>query len=226
MPVNANDKYLEYAKTNKDKFINEIIRGKSPDPEKDAVFMAGSPGAGKTEVASGLAENYDNHVVIDADAFREKFPDYNGKNSSDFQKAASWLVEQALKFVLEKGYSFILDATFAILSAEKNISRAEKRGFRVTIFYVYQEPQIAWQFTKEREITEGRKVPKKTFINAYFKARENIQKVKERHPQVVLHIIVKDYQNNISEVHYAADNVQLVLPERYSIEELEDKLDD
>ncbi|WP_460018031.1 zeta toxin family protein [Lactovum odontotermitis] len=224
--MNANDKYLEYAKTNKDKFINEIIRGKSPDPEKDAVFMAGSPGAGKTEVASGLAENYDNHVVIDADAFREKFPDYNGKNSSDFQKAASWLVEQALKFVLEKGYSFILDATFAILSAEKNISRAEKRGFRVTIFYVYQEPQIAWQFTKEREITEGRKVPKKTFINAYFKARENIQKVKERHPQVVLHIIVKDYQNNISEVHYAADNVQLVLPERYSIEELEDKLDD
>lgn len=63
-------------------------------------------------------------------------------------------------------------------------------------------------------------------INAYFKARENIQKVKERHPLVVLHIIVKDYRNNISEVHYAAENVQLVLPERYTIEELEDKLDD
>jgi len=27
--------------------------------------MAVSPGAGKTEVALGLAENYDNHVVID-----------------------------------------------------------------------------------------------------------------------------------------------------------------
>jgi predicted kinase len=88
--------------------------------------MAGSPSAGKTEVALGLAENYDNHVVIDADYFRMQFPDYNGKNSDLFQKASSWLVEQALKFVLEKGYSFILDATFAILSAEKNILRALK----------------------------------------------------------------------------------------------------
>lgn len=188
--------------------------------------MAGSPGAGKTEVALGLAENYDNHVIIDADAFRSKFPDYNGKNSSDFQKASSWLVEQALKFVLEKGYSFILDATFAILSAEKNVIRAEKKGFRVTIIYVYQDPQIAWQFTKERERAEGRKVPKSTFINAYFKARENIKKVKERHPDIVLHIIVKDYQNNIAEVHYATDNVHLVLPERYTRQELEECLDD
>lgn len=224
--MNSSDSYLEYAKTNKDKFIESIIQGKSSDDEKDAVFMAGSPGAGKTEVALGLAENYDNHVIIDADAFRTQFPDYNGTNSSAFQKACSWLVEQALKYVLDKGYSFILDATFAILSAEKNIIRAEKSGFRLTIFYVYQEPQIAWQFTKEREVAEGRKVLKKTFINAYFKARENIKKVKERHQKIVLHIIVKDYQSNIAEVHYAADNVKLVLPERYTIEELKEKLDD
>ncbi|EHJ53103.1 zeta toxin family protein [Streptococcus macacae] len=224
--MDSNDKYLEYAKSHKETFINDIIQGKVPDGEKDAVFMAGSPGAGKTEVALGLAENYDNHVIIDADAFRSKFPDYNGKNSSDFQKASSWLVEQALKFVLEKGYSFILDATFAILSAEKNVIRAEKKGFRVTIIYVYQDPQIAWQFTKERERAEGRKVPKSTFINAYFKARENIKKVKERHPDIVLHIIVKDYQNNIAEVHYATDNVHLVLPERYTRQELEECLDD
>lgn len=96
--------------------------------------MAGSPGAGKTEVALGLAENYDNHVIIDADYFRTQFPEYNGKNSSLFQKASSWLVEQAFKFVLQNSYSFILDATFAILSAEKNIVRTLKQEFRVTIF--------------------------------------------------------------------------------------------
>ena len=50
------------------------------------------------------------------------------------------------------------------------------------------------------------------FINAFFKSRENIEKVKNRHPEVVLHIMIKDYQNDISEVHYAADNIQLVLP--------------
>lgn len=188
--------------------------------------MAGSLGAGKTEVALGLAENYDNHVIIDADYFRTQFPEYNGKNSSLFQKASSWLVEQAFKFVLQNGYSFILDATFAILSAEKNIVRTLKQEFRVTIFYVYQNPKIAWDFTRQRELVEGRHVPKAVFINAFFKLRENIEKIKERHPDTVLHIIIKDYQNNVSEVHYAADNVSLVIPLQYTSNELEEGLDD
>lgn len=68
-----NDSYLEYAKANKDKFISCIIEGKSPEAGRDAVFMAGSPGAGKSEVAIGLAENYDNHVIIDADFFVHNF---------------------------------------------------------------------------------------------------------------------------------------------------------
>ena len=94
------------------------------DDEKDAIFMAGSPGAGKSEVALGLVNSYHKHLIIDADEFRLQFPEYNGSNSSLFQKASSWLVDQAFKYVINHGYSFILDATFAILSAEKNITRA------------------------------------------------------------------------------------------------------
>lgn len=220
------DRYLAFAKENIDTFIEKVVRGKYPENKRDAIFMAGSPGAGKTEVVAGLAENYQNYVVIDADYFRTQFPDYNGTNSSFFQKASSWLVEQSLKFVLEEGYSFILDATFAILSAEKNITRALKNNYSITIFYVYQDPKIAWEFTKQREVTEGRHVPKKTFINAFFKSRENIEKVKLRHPEILLHIIIKDYQNNVSESHYAADNVNLVLPLKYIQKELEEELDD
>ncbi|HBM6831735.1 zeta toxin [Enterococcus faecium] len=164
--------------------------------------------------------------MIDADYFRAQFPEYNGKNSSVFQKASSWLVEQSLKYVLEHGYSFILEDTFAILSAEKNIIRALKNNFRVTIFYVYQDPKVAWDFTRKRELAEGRHVPKEMFINAFFKSRENIEKVKNRHPEVVLHIMIKDYQNDISEVHYAADNIQLVLPIQYTSKELEEEIHD
>lgn len=81
--------------------------------------MAGSPGAGKSELAITLSENYENMVIIDADYFRMQFPDYNGNNSSLFQTAASWLVEQAFKYVVENKYSFILDATFAVPGVEK-----------------------------------------------------------------------------------------------------------
>lgn len=126
--MESNDSYLEYAKANKDKFISYIIKGKSPEVGRRS-FYGRESWAGKSEVAIGLAENYDNHVIIDADYFRTQFPDYNGKNSSLFQKASSWLVEQAFRYVLDHGYSFILDATFAILSAEKNISRALKKHF-------------------------------------------------------------------------------------------------
>ena len=53
-----------------EEFISELIHDSVPSEEPDAVFMAGSPGAGKTEVVLGLSETYDNHIVIDADAFR------------------------------------------------------------------------------------------------------------------------------------------------------------
>ncbi|OJG41355.1 hypothetical protein RV03_GL003188 [Enterococcus gallinarum] len=96
----------------------------------------------------------------------------------------------------------------------------------MTIFYVYQDPQTAWDFTRKREVAEGLHVPKKIFINAFFKSRENIEKIKERHPEVVLHIMIKDYQNNVSEVYYAADNIRLVLPVRYTSEESGENLYD
>lgn len=220
------NEYLDFAKLNKNEFILDIVKGKETLSNKEAIFMAGSPGAGKTEVVSSLTDNYDNYVVIDADYFRTQFPDYNGSNSSLFQKASSWLVEQALKYVLERGYSFILDATFAVLSADKNIRRALKNDYSISIFYVYQQPEVAWQFTKKREEAEGRLVPKEVFINAFFKSRENIAKVKERHPEIMLNIIVKDYQNNISETHFSADNIELLLPLQYTREKLEELIND
>ena len=58
----------------------------------------------------------------------------------------------------------------------ENIQRALKRGYDTSIYYVYQDPVIAWEFPQEREKTEGRYVPKKRCINAYFKSRKNIQK--------------------------------------------------
>ena len=154
-------------------------------------------------------ENSDPSATTDKSSIRQTS---SAEKSSTQKSASSWLVEQSLKYVLEHGYSFILEDTFAILSAEKNIIRALKNNFRVTIFYVYQDPKVAWDFTRKHELAEGRHVPKEMFINAFFKSRENIEKVKNRHPEVVLHIMIKDYQNDISEVHYAADNIQLVLP--------------
>ena len=81
------DKYLDYSKEHLDSILSDLFGNKQPSSKKDAIFMAGSPGAGKSEVAHLLADSYKNMIVLDTDDFRCLFPDYDGSNSSNFQKA-------------------------------------------------------------------------------------------------------------------------------------------
>lgn len=223
------DRSIEFAKENKKQFLERLVEGVTPEEpgKKIAVFMAGSPGAGKTEVATGLAEIFKNVVIIDADVFRSCFPGYNGHNSDEFQKGSSLMVEYALDYVLKKGYSFILDGTFAIDKSVENIQRALKRNYNTSIYYVYQDPLIAWDFTQKRKKREGRYVPKERFINAYFKSRKNIQKVSRTlDDSVELVVVMKDYQNVISDIIDGVENIELVISNKYTAEELEEKLND
>ena len=64
----------EYAKKHREDFYYQVISGIEIMDEKEAIFMAGSPGVGKTEVASELISFYQNMCLIDADKFRESFP--------------------------------------------------------------------------------------------------------------------------------------------------------
>ena len=64
------DDSLQYAKENKKEIISSVIDGKEKEEEKTAIFMAGSPGAGKTEAAQTLTVLNSNLCVIDADKFR------------------------------------------------------------------------------------------------------------------------------------------------------------
>lgn len=72
-----------------------------------SLFMAGSPGAGKTELSKTLVEILENRapiksvVRIDIDEIREFFHDYSGKNSSLFQYAASVAVDKIHDYVLK-----------------------------------------------------------------------------------------------------------------------------
>lgn len=218
---------LTYAKEHKKAFLEKLLQDKAVSVNKDALFMAGSPGAGKTEVASTLTDMMQDIVHIDADDFRSQFPGYNGSNSSDFQKGASYLVDYCYTEVLKKGFSFILDGTFAIEKSLKNIERALGRGYNVEIYYTYQDPLRAWEFTKLREKKEGRLVPKETFIRAFFQSRKNIAQVQEAFGnQVNVNIVFKDFQNNISDIHFNVEHIDLILPLDVTRDELEERLDE
>lgn len=221
------DYSLQYAKENKKVLISSITDGKEKEEEKTAIFMAGSPGAGKTEAAQTLTALNSNLCVIDADKFRELFPGYVGNNSDEFQRGSALLVDAALDLVLKKGYSFILDGTFATFKVNQNIERALKKNYNVLVYYVYQNPFIAWDFTKKREEIEDRFVPKERFINAFFQSRKNLMRVKKQFQEkVTINILVKDFQNTISDFLMDIDNVELALPISYTKERLEGELHD
>jgi predicted ABC-type ATPase len=124
-------------------------------------------------------------------------------------------VEDVFKRVTDEGYSFLLDGTFALASASKNIKRVLNKSYEVNIYFVYQDPLIAWKFVKEREIKEDRHVPKDIFINAYFMNLHNIIRAKEKFGESIeVTILFKDFHNVISETHADTNNIQLTLHKR------------
>lgn len=222
-----NQEAFEFAKSHKQEFIDCAIGRAVKDKRPVAIFMAGTPGAGKTEIAKSIMSLFSPTIArIDPDDFRSLFPGYNGTNSSDFQGPSAMMVDKVLEYILgehnhKPKYSFVLDGTFAFKNAVMNIKRSLTRGFDVQIYFIYQSPTESWRFTKEREKKEGRSVPKETFINAYFVSKQNVLKVKQQFgDDVSLHVIIKDYKKDTEEIHYNVDNLEKLLPKPYNEDEL------
>ena len=124
-----------------------------PEEEPVSVFMAGSPGAGKTEASVELLESIDGPAIlrIDPDELRSQFDGYTGDNAYLFQRAVSVLVEKIHDLALEQGQSFLLDGTLSNYEkASHNIARSLRKRRVVQILYVYQDPCLAWQFVQAR----------------------------------------------------------------------------
>lgn len=217
---------VQYAKEHKKYFLKKVIGGNTPQrDEKTAILMAGAPGSGKTEVAMSALELIPNLCNIDADRFRAAFPEYTGKNSSQFQRGAAYLVDYTFSWLLEHQYSILLDGTFAIKKSSLNVKRLLDHGYHVFIYYVYQDPFVAWEFTKIREKREGRLVPKERFVNAYYSARENVIQVQKMYDgAVIVDVILKDFDNNIAEYINNVQNIGLVTPDLYDRKRLEEEL--
>lgn len=195
-----------------------------------SVFMAGSPGAGKTEASKNLLKKFSpdgiSIIRIDPDELRECFSTYTGSNSYLFQGAVSILVEKIHDNALAHDQSFIFDSTFTNLAkARHNINRSLKHSRFIQILYVYQDPLQAWSFVQKREVLEGRKIPKDRFIDQYFQARENVNLLKKEFGQLIqVDLLVKNidgtdqfYQENI-------DVIDNYVPEKFSRPALEDMI--
>src|SRR3989338_6865478 len=129
---------IEFAKQNKVRIAEEMADPAkyAPDTVPISVFMAGSPGAGKTEFSKSLikileADEERRVVRIDGDEVRPLIPGYTGNNSHLFQGAISLVVEKMHDLVLHNKQNFVLDSTFSnYAKATDNVRRSLEKASR------------------------------------------------------------------------------------------------
>lgn len=212
------------------KFADPMIYPSIKDPS--AYFMAGSPGAGKTEYSKSFikileAKEPTRKIVrIDADEIKQFIPQYTGKNSDHVQGASALGVDKLIDCVFKNKQDFLLDGTMARYSISyRNIVRSLDKDRKTGIVYLYQDPLLAWKFTKIREVEEGRMVPKDLFIDAFFSSKDNVNKIKtEFGNKIELWLIIKDFEKGIEKTYFNIDNIDNYLKIDYNREELIDKI--
>lgn len=220
---------IRFAKKHK----NEIARRHTnlkmflADQEPVSVFMAGSPGAGKTEASKALleelAEGGRKVLRIDPDELRSEFKSYSGDNSWLFQPAVSILVERIHDLALKQRQSFILDGTLSkYKKAEENISRSLKKKRQVQLLYVYLSPKRAWEFVEAREKVEGRKILPKHFIDQYFDARETVDELKKKFGKdISVDLLLKETDGSRKLYKAGVDQIGNHIPEKYTRADIE-----
>lgn len=218
---------LKFARANKKRITQRLTDPSVFISEENpvSVFMAGSPGAGKTEASIELLKKLDGPPIlrINPDDLRVEFPEYNGGNAWLFQKAVSVLVDSIHDAALKQGQSFLLDGTLANFDkARQNVERSLKRDRTVQLLYVYQEPLLAWQFVQAREAAEGRRIPKGHFISQYFAARDVVNRLKREFGKSIrVDLLLKNNDNSNRMYRAGADQIDYHIPEKYTAADIE-----
>lgn len=233
----SKEEIIKWASSNKKrlkaKYFN-LSEYQINEDEPIVVFMAGSPGAGKTETsrefASDIVRDSGQKVLrIDPDEIRDDFREigYDGKNSFLYQAGTAGIVNNIVDEALRKRTSFILDGTFS--KEEKaidNIERCLNKNCKVYIFYIYQDPIQAWEFVRQRELKEGRRVEKSIFIEQYFMSRNVVNKMKNKFKERVnvflLKKNIKDEAPSFLQIN--DENLDVHIKESYTREVLEKML--
>lgn len=231
--MNADDQKLSneaisWVKQQKDRLVLDFAGEYLPAPEKPvSIFMAGSPGAGKTEFSRRLIEKQfgaeTKYILrIDPDELRESLPCYVAGKAEIFQAAVSVAVEKIHDHVLSTGKSFVLDGTLTNLEkARENIRRSLDKQRVVFIEYIYQDPHVAWDFTRKREVVEGRNIPRDVFIGQFFAARRNAILLKEEFGKDVrLDVVTRNIATNEYRYWFNVDSIDSCVKDEYSKEQL------
>jgi predicted ABC-type ATPase len=222
------EKAINQAKAMKKTIAKSMIDHLPEEESAVSVFMAGSPGAGKTETARSIISQFKKEhgvevVHIENDELRKEFEDYKGLNSPLFQTPATLLVEAIHDRALKKKVSFLLDSTLSSFEkAKSNIERSLRRDRYVLIIFVYQDPEQAWCLVKAREIVEGRRVPPEVFVDQFLKSQAVVSELKKIFKdQIDIIFMEKNLDGTREKPYFNVSDIDSLLGKKYNRASLE-----
>lgn len=220
------ERAIKFAKENRTQIARNLTDKLQFPTEKEpvSVFMAGSPGAGKTEASKLFLDEIgaNNVVRLDPDDLRLYFEEYRGTNSYLFQSAVSFIVERTLDFAFKNDQSFLLDGTLSNYGvAHRNIERSLRKNRQVLILFVYQKPEFAWEFVQAREKEEGRRIEPAVFVDQFLGAQAVVNELKgEFGSRIQVDLLVKNNKGHTRFYHGNVDEIERYITERYTRKQL------
>lgn len=189
--------YITWVKKNKKILISKVIGNVSPPPSTKpvAIFLAGIPGAGKTEFIKRLLGDSRDLVRIDLDEIVKLLPKYDPKRYYKYRSAANIIVDECVIYCRKHSLNFVLDGTFGYGKAVDNIKSALKRH-EVIIIYILKDPIQAWQLTKDRELITNRAIDRAGFILSCNNVPQNLIMVRDTFASQAPIIVIKKNKTN------------------------------
>ena len=222
----------EWARQHKRDFANNFIKQANVQPADTpvAIFMAGLPGAGKTEFTqSFLKVNQNSAIRIDMDEIATHIESYRPEQADRYREAATMLLNKIFDLNLKRKLNFIMDGTLGHNKAISNIERTLKAGYQIKIFYLCQDPRSAWQYTQARELIEHRAISKEGFIRTYYSLIDNLRTILEKikHPNLAVDLVIKKPDNGIKKIisSIGTADIDKHIEINYNREKLERKID-
>jgi hypothetical protein len=115
----------------------------------------------------------------------------------------------------------VLDGTFGSERALDNVRSALKRH-KVLLYYVWKEPVLAWQHTKDRQVVTKRGIDKNGFIVAYEHVPANLLAVREKFGEKISFAAIrKDPDSDSFQMTENDEIIDELLKMSYTKEDLE-----
>jgi predicted kinase len=168
-------------KTNQNKAVGLFFKKNRPEKSNYAIFMAGIPGAGKTEFTENTIRESPGLISIEHDQLVEYIDGYTPESYYNYRKAGSVLATRIFDECLRNGYPFVFDGTLSHENGIKNINKCLKQGYDVLVIYIVQDTKMAWELTRARELVKRRAIEKIGFIDTCNKINANLLSIFKTH---------------------------------------------